>query len=71
MITVDFVDAEVDRSVWWHFLVIHIPDAIDPSFAKTGYLFIDGDGNDHPEETPPIDDPFLIVTGLISDQTKR
>ena len=64
-------DAEVDRSIWWHFLVVHVPDVIDPALSNSGYLFIDGDGNDNPEQTPPIDDPFLILTGLIADGSKR
>ena len=64
-------DAEVDRSIWWHFLVVHVPNEIDPALTNTGYLFIDGDANDNPDQTPSIDDPFLMLTGLISDGAKR
>lgn len=35
---------EVSQSIWWHYLVINIPDKID--FKDTGFLYITG-GNNH------------------------
>ena len=64
------LDADTDRSVWWHFLVIHIPDEIDPDLANTGYLLIDGGSNDNPEGTPDMTDSFVMLTGLMADATK-
>ncbi|XP_035694468.1 autocrine proliferation repressor protein A-like [Branchiostoma floridae] len=38
---------EVDRPIWWHFLTVVIPDNM--TYPDAGFLFIDGDKNDHPE----------------------
>ena len=37
------VAKEVSRSIWWHYLVINIPDQID--FKDTGFLYITGGSN--------------------------
>ena len=36
--------SEVSRSIWWHYLVINIPDQID--FKDTGLLYITASSND-------------------------
>ena len=42
--TVDYAAADVDRSVWWHYLVINIPDNIQ--FTDTAFIFITGGSNE-------------------------
>ena len=37
------IDADVDRSVWWHYLVIMIPDKIQ--ITDTAFLYITGGSN--------------------------
>ena len=34
---------EVSQSIWWHYLVINIPDQVD--FKDTGFLYITGGSN--------------------------
>ena len=34
---------EVSRAIWWHYLVINIPDEIE--FGDTGFLYITGGSN--------------------------
>ena len=34
---------EVSRAIWWHYLVINIPDEIE--FEDTGFLYITGGSN--------------------------
>ena len=35
--------SEVSQSVWWHYLVINIPDEVQ--FSDTGLLYLTGGGN--------------------------
>ena len=65
------VDAEVDRSIWWHFLVIHVPDNIDPALKNSGFLFVDEGENENPETLPDISDMFIAIAGLLADGTNR
>ena len=64
-----FLDADTDRSVWWHYLVVHIPNEFDPDIGNSGYIFIDG-GSNNALETPDKTDHSVVMTGLISDATK-
>ena len=34
---------EVSRSIWWHYLVINVPDQVE--FTDTGLLYITGGTN--------------------------
>ena len=36
-------DADSSRSVWWHYLLIHVPD--DIKYPDHGLLWITGGGN--------------------------
>jgi len=64
-------DDDTDRSIWWHSLVVHIPDEIDPEMAGNAFLLIDGGSNDNPEQTPDYSDAFVMLTGLMADVSKR
>ena len=65
-----FPDADTDRSVWWHFLIVHVPDEFDPDIGHNGYVLIDGGDNDNPEQLPDHSDNFVALTGLMADATK-
>ncbi|KAL5496935.1 hypothetical protein EMCRGX_G013313 [Ephydatia muelleri] len=41
--------SEVTRSVWWHYLVITIPDKVQ--YTDTGFIYITGGSND--DQSPP------------------
>ncbi|CAK8676928.1 unnamed protein product [Clavelina lepadiformis] len=60
---------DTDRSIWWHWLVVNIPDEFDPSMANSGYLLIDGGDNDNTEQIPDVTDTFVAMTGLMADAT--
>ena len=36
--------ADVDRSVWWHYLVINVPDNVE--YSDTGFVYITGGSNE-------------------------
>lgn len=68
--SVNIADNDTDRSIWWHFLVVHIPDEFDPQVGNNGYVLIDGGGNDSPDSTPDTDDTFVLFTGIMAASTK-
>nr|XP_039256779.1 autocrine proliferation repressor protein A-like [Styela clava] len=60
-------DADTTRSIWWHYLIINIPDVFDPAMENSGYLLIDGGGN---TDTPPdTTDTFVEFMSLIAVST--
>lgn len=61
-------EKEVSRSIWWHYLVIHVPDEIDPDLQNAGFLFIDGDENK--PEPPKPDDIFVELFRLVAVSSK-
>jgi len=62
---------EVTRSIWWHYLTVHVPnDMSDADMRKSGYLFIDGGSNDNPADVPDETDSMLLFTGMLAATTK-
>ncbi|XP_035694841.1 autocrine proliferation repressor protein A-like, partial [Branchiostoma floridae] len=55
---------EVDRPIWWHFLTVVIPDNM--TYPDAGFLFIDGDNNDHPESLPSHGDNFVSLVNMFA-----
>jgi PhoPQ-activated pathogenicity-related protein len=53
---------EVSRSIWWHYLVINIPDQVD--FKDTGFLYITG-GSNHAGR-PDITSSDCLLTTLMA-----
>ena len=63
-------DNDTDRSVWWHYLIVHIPDEFDPDIGNNAFMLIDGGSNDNPESTPDPSDSFIMFTGIMAVSTK-
>eukprot|EP00759_Apiculatamorpha_spiralis_P003195 PhF_6_TR11541/c0_g1_i2/m.18534 len=61
----------VDRTVWWHHLVVVIPDVINPQ-AKSfgGLLYITGNSNNNPNDYPSATDEDIIVCASIAVASK-
>ena len=57
--------ADVDRSVWRHWLVIVIPHSINMS-NNAGLLYITGGGNENPEGYPGSDGEDLLLTAELA-----
>jgi len=57
--------------LWWHFLIVHIPDEIDPELMGDGFLFIEGGSNENGEKLPDYKDPIVSFTGEMSTVSKR
>lgn len=60
-------DTKVSRSVWWHFVVLFVPDEPEPRFLENGFLYITGSSNND-ARPPPIDSledwlPQLMLVG--------
>ncbi|XP_035694469.1 autocrine proliferation repressor protein A-like [Branchiostoma floridae] len=69
-------EEEVDRTIWWHFLTVTIPDNMAHSDAA--FLYIDDGDNDKPESLPSHDDGaifrtqmFAVSTGSVSADLKQ
>nr|XP_002128778.1 autocrine proliferation repressor protein A [Ciona intestinalis] len=61
---------DTDRSLWWHFVIVHVPDEFDPALSNSAFLLIDGGGNDNPDNPPEITDTFVMFTGLMAESSK-
>jgi len=60
-------DADVNPSIWWHFVAFIIPDNLDPQFASNGLMYITGGKQD---PTPPkITSEDLIVGAALAQMT--
>ncbi|XP_078691621.1 autocrine proliferation repressor protein A-like isoform X1 [Branchiostoma floridae x Branchiostoma belcheri] len=57
-------EKDVNRPIWWHFLTVVIPDNI--TYPDAGFLFIDGDNNDHPESLPSHGDNFVSLVNMFA-----
>lgn len=64
-----FPDEDVTRSVWWHDVIINIPDSFDPSMAKSAYMLIYGHSNSN--STPSLTDDFFMEMQMIASTTRR
>ncbi|CAI8014093.1 Autocrine proliferation repressor protein A, partial [Geodia barretti] len=53
---------EVSRAIWWHYLVINIPDEIE--FGDTGFLYITGGSNTNGR--PDITSEDCLLTTLMA-----
>jgi PhoPQ-activated pathogenicity-related protein len=58
--------ADVNRPVWWHWLVIIIPHNLNRSVSHKAVLYISSEGNDHPESVPTRDSGHLFVATNLS-----
>lgn len=61
-------DADVDRSVWWHWQAIIVPDNLHPEFAKNALLYMTGGSNGG---SPAKKDNADLVMGAILAQTTQ
>ena len=62
-------DNDTDRSLWWHYLVVNIPDVFDPKMENSGFLFIDGGSNT--DAPPEPTNTFAEFMALVADSTGR
>lgn len=59
----------MDRSIWFHYLVVNIPDNFDPAMQSHGMMLIDGGGNG---PTPPDNtDTFVEFMRILAVSTGR
>lgn len=64
-----YTDNDVTRSVWWHELVINIPNKFNPAMQKSAYMLIDG-GSNSGNVLSKTDDSFEALC-MISESTNR
>lgn len=60
-------DKKVSRSVWWHYVVLFVPDEPEPRFLENAFMYITGSSNND-ARPPPIDSledwlPQLMLVG--------
>lgn len=60
-------DNDTDRSIWWHYLVVNIPDKFDSQMENSGFLFIDGGSNT--DSAPDPTNTFVEFMALVADST--
>ena len=66
-------DADSDRSIWWHWLVVVVPSNYNEHTSRNGTLWITDGKNDHPDEVPDrfnynmvIASELAMGTGLVT-----
>jgi PhoPQ-activated pathogenicity-related protein len=59
-------DNDTDRSIWWHWIAIIVPDTLDPAFADRGLMYMTG-GNQGP--APPKVTSEDLIIGAVLAQT--
>lgn len=63
----DFSEGSQSGSIWWHYLVVIVPD--DVEYTRNGTLYITGGSND-PNSPPPVDSEDVIITAAFATGTK-
>ncbi|XP_078610552.1 autocrine proliferation repressor protein A-like isoform X1 [Branchiostoma floridae x Branchiostoma japonicum] len=58
---------DVDRSIWWHFLTVTIPDNM--SHPDAAFMYIDGGFNNEPERLPGHYDNMIGLTHMFALST--
>ena len=59
---------DVDRTLWYHEIVISLPKRIHPDFAKSCVIYIDGGGN-KPDQIMPENDINVVGSQQIALMT--
>lgn len=49
--------ADSDRSVWWHYIQVIVPNDLDLSLGNVAMMYINGGSNNDP--TPTLPDPVV------------
>ena len=63
----DFSASSQSGSIWWHYLVVIVPD--DVEYSRNGTLYITGGSNDA-SAPPPTDSEDVIITAAFATGTK-
>ncbi|KAI8512511.1 hypothetical protein Bbelb_091500 [Branchiostoma belcheri] len=60
-------EKEVDRTIWWHWLTVTVPDNI--THPEAAFLFLDEGSNDNPESLPSHHDNFISLAQMFAVST--
>ena len=59
-----------DRPVWWHHVVVIIPNTMDADYEDKTFLYVTGGDNRHPESFPDASDEDCFVAASIAVNAK-
>ncbi len=60
----DFAPHSPSKSLWWHYLVVIVPNAVQ--WTRNASLYITGGGNDNPSDLPKAGDEDIVVAGTLA-----
>ncbi|XP_078662816.1 autocrine proliferation repressor protein A-like [Branchiostoma floridae x Branchiostoma belcheri] len=60
-------EEDVDRTIWWHWLTVTVPDNI--THPEAAFLFLDEGSNDNPESLPSHHDNFISLAQMFAVST--